>query len=71
MLRVNLSADIHIEVSVAADVPLVHADSTQMMQVLMNLGTNAIQAMHGRAGTLHIAARACHQSMPQDLKVNP
>jgi signal transduction histidine kinase/ActR/RegA family two-component response regulator len=58
MLSVNLSADIHIEVSVAANAPLVRADSTQMMQVLMNLGTNAIQAMRGRAGTLHMAVEA-------------
>jgi len=58
MLSANLSANIHIEVRVAANAPLVRADSTQMMQVLMNLGTNAIQAMRGRAGSLHMAIEA-------------
>ena len=58
MLSANLPAQISIEVSIAANAPLVRADSTQMMQVLMNLGTNAIQAMRGRAGSLHMALEA-------------
>jgi len=55
MLSANLQAKIHIEVNATADVPLIHADSTQIMQVLMNLGTNAIQAMRGSGGTLHFS----------------
>ncbi len=63
MLSANLPAKVHIEVNAAADVPLIHADSTQMMQVLMNLGTNAIQAMRGHGGTLHFAVEAVASSL--------
>jgi len=52
MLSTNLPANICIEVNIAANAPLVDADSTQMLQVLMNLGTNAVQAMAGRTGIL-------------------
>lgn len=64
MLSANLPAKIHIEVNAAADAPLVRADSTQMMQVLMNLGTNAIQAMRGHGGTLYFAVEAVVSSLP-------
>jgi PAS domain S-box-containing protein len=64
MLSSNLPAKIHIEVNTAADAPLIHADSTQMMQVLMNLGTNAIQAMREHGGTLHFAVEASALSLP-------
>lgn len=58
MLSANLPPKIHIEVNAAAHAPLIRADSTQMMQVLMNLGTNAIQAMRGHGGTLHFSVEA-------------
>lgn len=63
MLSANLPAKIHIEVNAAADVPLILADSTQIMQVLMNLGTNAIQAMREHGGTLHFAVEALALSL--------
>lgn len=63
MLSANLPAKIHIEVNAAAGVPLIHADSTQIMQVLMNLGTNAIQAMRGHGGTLHFSVEALVSSL--------
>lgn len=63
MLSANLPAKIRIEVNVAADAPLIRADSTQMMQVLMNLGTNAIQAMRGQGGTLYFAVEAVVSSL--------
>lgn len=64
MLSANLPSKIHIEVKAAASVPLIHADSTQIMQVLMNLGTNAIQAMRGHGGTLHFSVVALVSSSP-------
>jgi two-component system, cell cycle sensor histidine kinase and response regulator CckA len=63
MLSANLPAKIHIEVNAAAGVPLIHADSTQIMQVLMNLGTNAIQAMRGHGGNLHFSVQAVVSSL--------
>jgi PAS domain S-box-containing protein len=53
MLRANLPAKIALDVHVSGTDPVIRADATQMMQVLMNLGTNAIQAMRPHGGTLH------------------
>ncbi|AOF84442.1 sensory box protein [Hydrogenophaga sp. RAC07] len=63
MLSANLPAKIHIEVNAAANTPLVRADSTQMMQVLMNLGSNAIQAMREHGGTLYFTVEAVVSSL--------
>jgi len=63
MLSANLPAKIHIEVNATAGAPLIRADSTQMMQVLMNLGTNAIQAMRGHGGTLCFEVEAVMSSL--------
>jgi PAS domain S-box-containing protein len=54
LLRVG-RAGIKVEARLAPDLPPVLADATQMHQVVMNLGTNAAQAMGGR-GTLRISA---------------
>ncbi len=65
MLSAHLPAKIHIEVNAPDGVPLIQADSTQIMQVLMNLGTNAIQAMRASGGTLHFSVEAL---MPSPLQ---
>jgi len=44
----------HIGFSVSADAPDVSADSTQMHQILMNLATNAADAMRERGGVLEV-----------------
>lgn len=54
-LRASLPALIKVETSIATDTPTVLADSTQIYQVIMNLGTNAFHAMEGQAGTLTIS----------------
>jgi len=54
LLRSTLPATIEFKTSLAVDLPLVLADSTQIHQVLMNLGTNAAHAMNNRPGTLGI-----------------
>jgi len=48
-------AGIKVETHLDPDLPAVLADATQMHQVVMNLGTNAVQAM-GDRGTLRISA---------------
>jgi PAS domain S-box-containing protein len=53
LLRASLPAMIDIRTFWAADVPDVMADAAQIQQVIMNLGTNAAEAMGGR-GTLTV-----------------
>ena len=54
LLRATLPATIEFETSLAADAPVVLADSTQVHQILMNLGTNAWHAMKDRTGRLQV-----------------
>ena len=68
-LRASTPATIKIERNLAAG--LVRADPTQMHQVVLNLATNALQAMGGGPGTLTIAiervnvGEALAATMPQ------
>ncbi|MBL0124653.1 MAG: response regulator [Betaproteobacteria bacterium] len=55
LLRATLPARITLEVHRDAGVPPVLADATQIQQVLINIATNAMQAIH--AGTGHIGIR--------------
>jgi PAS domain S-box-containing protein len=54
LLRATIPSIIKFEVSLAADAPMVLADATQIHQILMNLGTNAWQAMKDRPGCLQV-----------------
>ncbi len=54
LLRATLPARVAIEVHCDAGIPLVEADHTQIQQVLLNLGTNAMQAMNGSPGHIFI-----------------
>ncbi len=58
LLRASLPADIQIETGFASDTPTVLADATQIYQVMMNLGTNALHAMEGRPGKLTVKLEA-------------
>ena len=53
-LRASLPAQIQIDMRVGSDVPAVLADPTQIYQVAVNLATNALYAMEGRAGKLSV-----------------
>ena len=54
LLRAGLLERARIDCYCAADTPPILADSTQLTQVLLNLGTNAAQAMEGRQGSIDI-----------------
>jgi len=54
LLRAALPGGIRIECRCAAAAPPVLADSTQVIQVLLNLGNNAAHAMEGRPGSIDI-----------------
>jgi PAS domain S-box-containing protein len=54
LLRSTLPTTIAFDVELAPDAPTVLADSNQIHQVLMNLGTNAWYAMRSRNGRLTV-----------------
>ncbi len=59
LLHASFPANIQIETNLAADAPTVLADATQIYQVMMNLGTNAMHAMDGQpAGRLAVTLDA-------------
>ena len=51
-LRATLPSTIQIQADIEPDLPRVLADSTQLHQVLLNLGSNGAQAMGERGGVL-------------------
>ncbi len=55
LLRATLPTTIEFQVNLAEDTPTVLADSNQIHQVLMNLGTNAWYAMRSRTGRLTVS----------------
>jgi PAS domain S-box-containing protein len=58
-LRATLPASIQLDLEVAESAPAVLADETQVLQVLMNLGTNARQALGDRPGRIHVQVEDC------------
>ena len=54
LLRATLPAGIELAATFDADAPMVLADATQVHQVVMNLCTNAWQAMGGHGGRIDI-----------------
>ena len=58
LLRAAIPSSIQIECRIAPETPPVLADTTQLHQLLMNLGTNAEHAMCGQTGVLRLALDA-------------
>ena len=54
LLRATLPQTIAIETEFSADVPNVEGDSTQLHQIVMNLGTNAAHALSQRSGVIRV-----------------
>jgi PAS domain S-box-containing protein len=53
-LRSTIPSAIEFKVALSVKIPTVLADSTQVHQIVMNLGTNAWHAMKGRSGRLEV-----------------
>ena len=59
LLRATIPSTIEFETSLATDAPTVLADSTQVHQILMNLGTNAWHSMRDHGGRLTVGLERC------------
>lgn len=54
--RVNIPSNVHVEFEVSQNLPEVHVDPDQVGQILVNLFTNATQAMDNHPGVLSVRA---------------
>jgi two-component system NtrC family sensor kinase len=62
------SSGIHVALDLSPDIPAIHGDARQLQQVVLNLVTNAIQAMANiGGGTLSIATRADRNRVVLDV----
>jgi PAS domain S-box-containing protein len=59
LLRATTPATIEIDISLATDAPSVLADASQVHQIILNLGTNALHAMNGLHGRLQVTLDRC------------
>ncbi|MBN1654966.1 MAG: PAS domain S-box protein [Deltaproteobacteria bacterium] len=68
MLEVSISKKAVLKYSYAANLPAIEADATQVRQVLMNLITNASEAIGDRSGIISITTgiMKCEQSYLSD-----
>ncbi len=57
LLRASLPATIELKAEIAADIATIYGDPTQIHQVLMDLCTNAVQALPNQQGCIEIALR--------------
>ncbi|HCY86242.1 MAG TPA: histidine kinase [Desulfobacteraceae bacterium] len=66
-LRASLPPNIDIRQTLSSPEAVIHADPTQMHQVLMNLFTNAAHAMKEKGGLLDVSLSTLH--IPKDMDV--
>ncbi|MCS5637888.1 MAG: ATP-binding protein, partial [Myxococcota bacterium] len=60
LLGVNVPKNCSLELDLAQDLPFVEADSTQIEQLMLNLVTNASEAIGSRSGSIQIRTGVCH-----------
>ncbi len=60
LLRTVVSKHARLQLDVRHDLPLVHADATQLRQVVMNLITNASDSLGESAGEILLRTRVAH-----------
>ncbi len=58
LLRVSISKQATLQLNLAPHLPIISADATQLRQVIMNLITNASDALDERAGTITLSTGA-------------
>ncbi len=60
LLEVSISKKIALRFDLAKDLPQVEADAAQIQQVIMNLVTNASDAIGDQEGTIRLTTRSLH-----------
>jgi PAS domain S-box-containing protein len=75
LLHLTITKNAILRINLASDLPAVHADPTQLRQVIMNLIINASEALGGKSGTITLntglarvdATYAENASFPSDV----
>ncbi|MGC4119855.1 MAG: response regulator [Myxococcales bacterium] len=57
LLRTSVSRNVALELSLASDLPAIEADAGQLQQVVMNLLTNASEAIGSKPGTIRLSTK--------------
>ena len=72
LVKVSISKSVRLELNLAADLPVVQADVAQAQQVLMNLVTNASEAIGDKPGVLTIttSVRDCDAAYLAETRTN-
>ncbi len=68
LLRASLPATIELKVSVADDIGMIYADPAQIQQVVMNLCSNAAQAIENGVGVIEISLREIQTGKAEQLR---
>ncbi len=71
LLRVSISKQAALQLNLAPQLPLISADATQLRQVVMNLITNASDALANRAGTITVSTGAMLMERADFERVQP
>ncbi len=66
LVKVTVPKKITLRFDLARSLPTIEADATQVQQVILNLLTNAAEAMGGQEGAIRISTRA-RELTPDDL----
>ncbi len=70
LLRSSFPATIELKVAVAQDIGMISADPGQIQQVLMNLCTNAAQALENEIGVIEVSLREIETGRAEQLRYN-
>src|SRR5947207_93956 len=72
LLKVSISKSAKLELKLGTALPLIQADAAQLQQVLMNLVTNASEAIGDKAGTITVSTKVkeCDAACLKDTRTS-
>jgi two-component system, cell cycle sensor histidine kinase and response regulator CckA len=72
LLKVSISKSVRLELNLASDLPFIHADAAQTQQILMNLVTNASEAIGDKPGVVAVSTsvRECDASFLAETRTS-
>ncbi len=71
LLRVSISKQAVLQLQLAPQLPLISADATQLRQVVMNLITNASDALAEHPGTITVSTGSIHMERADLYRAQP